>query len=275
MPCTAGTRLYEPGKYSVNYDLYTPDVSSNLGFFLLLHGFAGEKAHLRGHAEALVKQGFAVMNVNMSSLMSPSVSSAQERNISQVVGHVQWVLGAFPVIDPARVFLCGHSAGGAVALEATVALRSAGVMVRGVCLLDGVPWPRTETVALSLFKMNAPLSVLSLRSVPGAWNLNGKIKSALDASWEARDLKDSSDGGQDYLDAFIKNSGHGDPINPPVRGFLFSMLGLLGPPRCATIYSQLLQSFAAAGGDLSSPQILEYLNQFSSAEHLQVTRAKL
>jgi len=67
--------------------------------------------------------------------MSPSTIAAQERNILQAVSHVNWAMSlkrddGTPMVDPQRIFLGGHSAGGAIALEATIALRKAGAMVR-------------------------------------------------------------------------------------------------------------------------------------------------
>lgn len=268
-PCAAAP------KFAVAYDFHLPaPACTPPPLFLLVHGFAGEKAHLAGHAAALARSGCAALNVNMSSLMAPSPAAAQERNIAQAVGHVQWALaqrggGGAPLVDAQRVFLAGHSAGGSVALEAAVALGAAGVAVRGLCLLDGVPWPRTEqVVARSLFApataaaaAAAPLHLLSLRSVPGAWNLKGKMRGALDAAWAGGGAAASR---QSYTDVFIVNSGHADPINPPQRGFIVSLLGLLGPPRCAAAYAELLLAFAAAGGDPRAPPLAECLQRLAS-----------
>lgn len=289
MPDTSlqqGVRKFDPApKFSIDYDLYIPPGSSPspFPFFLLIHGFAGNKSHLSGHAEALSKRGCVVMNVNMSSLFAPSTTLAQERNISQAVSHVHWARtlknseGTGPLIDPSLVFLCGHSAGGAVALEASVALRKEGVNVKGLCLLDGVPWPRTEKVASTeLFGggLGGPVHVLSLRSVPGAWNLQGRIKDTLDAAWVEK--KSSSEGQQQqqqsYTDVFISESGHGDPINPQKRGFIVSLLGLLGPPRCANIYADLLSAFGAARGEAGQAPLVELVDKLVNEKCVVLTK---
>jgi pimeloyl-ACP methyl ester carboxylesterase len=221
------------------------------------------------------------MNVNMSSLFAPTTTLAQERNVSQAVSHVHWALalpnsaGTGPLVDPHLVFLCGHSAGGAVALEASVALRKEGVHVKGLCLLDGVPWPRTERVASSeLFGFGGPLRILSLRSVPGAWNLKGKIKGTLDTAWAERKgpVEGQQQQQQSYVDVFIKESGHGDPINPQKRGFIVNLLGLLGPPRCAAIYADLLNTLAAVRGELGQPAMVELLNKLGSEKLVEFTQ---
>jgi len=85
------------------------------------------------------------------------MSEAQARNIDGAVEHVFWALslrgrGGAPWVDPTRVALGGHSAGGAVSLEAAVALRCRGVRVAGLVLLDAVPWPRTVATAAGLFE---------------------------------------------------------------------------------------------------------------------------
>ena len=273
-----GTRPFEPPQYSTAYDLLTPappppgsPAALPAPFFLLLHGFMGARAHLAGHAAALCSQGAVVLNASLSSLVSPSPAAAQARNIAQAVAHVRWALALAgpPLVDAQRVFLCGHSAGGAVALEAAVALRAAGVAVRGLCLLDGVPWPRTEQAALALFEQPQPLGVLSLRSEPGAWNLKGRVQGVLAAAWARR----SASASHGCVDALLRQSGHADAINPPQRGLLASLLGLQGPPRCAALYAQLLLAFAAAGGELASGALAELLQQLAAQGALVVAVA--
>jgi hypothetical protein len=239
------------GGYRTQYDLYIPVTSFPAPFVLLIHGFAAHRGTLRGHAERLCAKGFVVLNANMSTLFAPTLEAAQQRNIQMAAAHVEWALqqpapggapggGATVLVDRSRVGLAGHSAGGAVVLEAAVELRSRGVAVARLCLLDGVPWPRTLGAAGRLLVPGGapPPRVLSLRSDPGAWNMRGRILEALRAA--------KSGGGGDaplITDALIAGSGHGDPICPPQRGLVVKLMGLLGPPRCAELYSELLDAF--------------------------------
>lgn len=250
----------EHGGHRTAYDLY-PSSKEGAPFALLIHGFAAHRGTLRGHAQGLARAGFVVINMDMSSLFSPSLEAAQLRNIGAAAAHVEWALalrsaGGAPLVDPRRVCLAGHSAGGAVALEATVELRRRGVAVERLCLLDGVPWPRTLGVAGGLLAPQGgapPPRVLCIRSEPGAWNRRGLV---LDALRAARRGGAGGDAAVPMTDAFLRGSGHGDPINPPQRRFLGKLLGLLGPPRCAELYAELLvaffqaqegEAFAAAG----------------------------
>ena len=247
MPITSGTREF--GGHLTAYDLHTPLGPFPAPFALLIHGFASHKGTLAGHAAALCSAGFVVLNADMSSLFSPTLEAAQLRNVDAAAAHVEWALslhaqaGGGPLADPARVCLCGHSAGGAVALEACVALRGRGVAVARLCLLDGVPWPRTLGVARGLLAAGPtpPPRVLSLRAEPGAWNRNAAVVDALRAARAA-----AGAGAPPITDALLVGSGHGDPINPPQRGLLVRLLGLLGPPRCAQLFAELLPAFLQA-----------------------------
>jgi dienelactone hydrolase len=164
----SGARSFEG--FEVAYDIFLPPTfvagSSSprpLPLALLLHGFAGKKEHMLGHATRLAALGLVVMTPNMSSLMKPSTGEAQGRNIRAVVDHVRWMCslpstwrggeagsgvvgdGSGRLVDPSLVFLFGHSAGGAVVFEAAAEMGKGSTPRPPACvvLLDGVPWPRT------------------------------------------------------------------------------------------------------------------------------------
>lgn len=251
---THGTRPAGAGStLSVAFDLYDPPHAPT-SLVVLVHGFAGRKEHLSAHAERLCAHASAVvLNVDMSTLISPSPSAAQARNIAGVVEHVLWCLSSQPALSDKPLWLYGHSAGGAVALEAAVALRRGGVAVHGVCLLDGVPWPRTEAVAATqLFAHGSgagshlpPPAVLSLRSEPSAWNLHGKMLGALQAGVAAARGGAVGAPRVDCVDALLRGSRHGDPVSDPAfRGCATRAMGLCGPPACAELYGDLLLACA-------------------------------
>lgn len=64
------------------------------------------------------------------------------RNVRLSVAHARRLL-ADPRIDPSRLVLAGHSAGGGICLEACAELERNGIDVAGCLLLDAVPWART------------------------------------------------------------------------------------------------------------------------------------
>ena len=204
---------------------------------VLVHGFGGQRTHMRHHAEALAREGYAVVAPDMSSLLPGP--PAQVRNIAMVVAHVQRLIaGAPPATDAARVLLVGHSAGGAVVLEAAVALAGAGQPAAAVVLLDAVPWPRTRTVAAT-FPCDRTL-LISIRSAPSAWNLQGAIAPTLA----------HLAGNPRYLDVALPRSRHGDPVRPAMGRVTAALLGLLGPPEAADAYVALL---VAVAKDMASP----------------------
>ena len=238
----------------VAYDLHTPpSLSAPAPLILLTHGFASDKSTLAGHAARLCAAGLVVLNINMSTLFRPTPEAAQVRNIAAVSAHVRWALtlshpSGVQLVDPTRIQLAGHSAGGAVSLEAAMALRRTGIHVSRVCLLDAVPWPRTLREAGGLFATGAPgapppPAVLCLRSEPSAWNMRGNVLTFLATARAGRGVSAGASGGA-LTDALLVRSGHGDPISPPPKGCLVRALGLLGPPRCAELYAELLLAFA-------------------------------
>jgi len=165
----------------VKYALMRPAAATpggRTGAVVIVHGFARDRtAHLRTLHD-LAARGLIAFAADMVGLLSGE--SAQLRNIEGVVSHFQWLCHRgntpgdplFEALDPLRIALVGHSAGGAVCLEATWRLQAMGLPPTGLGLLDAVPWPRTmEEVPVRLQR----LSVCSLRCEPSSWNLHNRI----------------------------------------------------------------------------------------------------
>jgi dienelactone hydrolase len=251
-------------EYALSRPRRTP--AGPVPLFLLLHGFAGHHSHMHGHAARLADLGCAVLTPNMSSLTRPSMEAAQERNIRGVAEHVAWALTQLALdgdagddgksarlVDPARVVLAGHSAGGAVVFEAAAELRTRAIAVAAVLLLDGVPWPRTIAVAAD-FPVHAT-HLISLRSEPSAWNMHGELRKVLAAAplaaaaageaWAGGGGGGGGAGGR-VVDLRIAGSRHADPVDPKRSTCLMRLLGLLGPAACWEAYAQLV---AALGED--------------------------
>ena len=259
---SSGTRSGGDG-FDVGYDLYQPASGPQqpLPAFVLVHGFAGKRAHLAGHAMRLAAAGAVALLPDMSPLMQGgSREAAQRRNVEALADHAEWLLGlplagggggASPglrLVDAARLVLGGHSAGGAVAFEACGVLSrrrgdDSGRAVPVLCvLLDGVPWPRT-TLEAPRFPLSQT-AIVSLRSEPSAWNMNCEVLKALAAVASAAD---AAAAGARLVDVLIRGSRHADPVDPKEAQCLPRALGLLGPAAAWEAYAALL---AAVGADV-------------------------
>jgi pimeloyl-ACP methyl ester carboxylesterase len=166
----------------VAYDLYVPQAAAGLPVppwpaVVLDHGFARSKDRHSTTARFLAERGIAVLVANLVSLLGGE--SAQLANVTNTRDHLVWLkarsaaLGdpLFGLVDPERIALAGHSAGGAVVFEAA----AGEARVRAVILLDAVPWPRTIVAAGGMTDMR----LLSLRSEPSACNAQGSVKRLL------------------------------------------------------------------------------------------------
>jgi pimeloyl-ACP methyl ester carboxylesterase len=187
-------------------------------------------------------------------------ASDQLRNIANTVDHLHWLArragtdgdSLFGRLDPARMGLAGHSAGGAVAFEAAL-LAVNDTAAAAVCLLDAVPWPRTIAKADGL----PVLPFCSLRSEPSSCNRYGTVLRILERiPFVTADIR-------------IVDGTHCDPENPsdalcglacgnahPERQAVYQFLmarffedALRGPlpetPGCA--FADWLDAYARAG----------------------------
>lgn len=170
---------------------------------VLSHGFARSRAQHRTNAEWMAARGILVATPD-----SPGWSggNARQDNIDALVGHVAWLVARSGAagdslegrVDPSRLGLAGHSAGGAVSFEAAIALQDAPQRIRAFCLLDAVPWPRTLDAAAAL----QPLRFASLRAEPSSCNSNGTVLDLLDAmAFNIDDVR-------------VVGATHCDPENP-------------------------------------------------------------
>ena len=149
---------------------------------VLTHGFGRTRKYHSRNASYMARRGLTVLTPDMTSLTLGR--PAQLRNISNTVDHMVWLKtrsesdqdGLKGLIDPLRIGLAGHSAGGAIAFEATLQGQAQGIPVAALCLLDAVPWARTLDKASGLM----PLAFASLRSEETPCNFQGEILTLLD-----------------------------------------------------------------------------------------------
>ena len=196
----------------VGYALYVPVPDPGLPAppwptVMLLHGFGRDHRYHAKNAEYMAKRGIVVLTPDMTRLTFGR--PAQRGNISGTVDHIRWLIRRSGddrdplkgLIDPGRIGLAGHSAGGAVAFEAAVEAQARNIAVGGLCLLDAVPWNRTFNRASTL----APTPFASFRSEPGVCNFQGEVRALL------HQLSFSTE------DVLITGSHHCDAENPTDR----------------------------------------------------------
>jgi pimeloyl-ACP methyl ester carboxylesterase len=193
----------------VGYTLFVPQATDEPRLaphpaVVLTHAFARNRSYQRNNALYMAQRGIVVLTPDMISLLGGE--SAQLRNIANTVDHVRWLRqrsadagdSLYGLIDPNRIGLAGHSAGGAVSFEAAAESQQADESIAALVLLDAVPWPRTIERAGSL----QPLPLASLRSEPSACNREGQILEVL------RGLRFASE------DVRIVGGTHCDPEDP-------------------------------------------------------------
>jgi pimeloyl-ACP methyl ester carboxylesterase len=164
-----------------------------LPLVVLSHGFMRSRVHHSGNAAHLARQGFLV-------------AVPEDTNPATLEGIVLQLIDAqrgngfdqLPRVDPDRVGLAGHSAGGAASIGAAARLQKSGASVRAICLLDGVPWPNTWKLAREL----RGVEIASFRAEPGACNANGVMGNLMASLALER------------VDFVVTGSGHCDQENP-------------------------------------------------------------
>ena len=219
---------------TIAYDLYIPEAAQGLPAppwpaVVLNHGFARDKRYHAQNARYLAERGIIALVPNLVSLLGGE--AAQLRNIENTVDHMSWLRARSGtpgdrlrgLVDPLRIGLAGHSAGGAVAFEAAwLQERRSGIPASGLVLLDAVPWARTLARAADL----GPLFAVNLRAEPSACNAFAANLGLLDAvTFPADDVR-------------LVATTHCDPENP--SDFLCSLACGAASPRGAGLYQELL-----------------------------------
>ena len=266
----SGTRLAASGD-EVPYDLFIPvppadAVVRPAPAVILTHGFGSNKFFHRNQAIYMVRRGMIVMTPNLVRLFT---GESQLRNIDNTVGHLEWLAQRtatpgdelFSRLDPARLGLAGHSAGGAVSFEAAAGAQERGLGLVSLVLLDAVPWPRTVQHAGQL----APLWLSSLRGEPHPCNAGGNILTLLpNLTFPTVDTR-------------IIGGSHCDPLNPGIA--VCNILCGDSPPGTDTIFARLMYLFfrdtfglPELGGDpLSYAQALALYELTGKARSVAVT----
>jgi dienelactone hydrolase len=230
-----GTRWTTAGD-RVAYSLFMPQPDETLAAppypaIVLSHGFARHKRFHRNTACALAERGIVVLTPSLTSLLSGE--RAQSRNIENLVDHVRWLRSRAAdesdplsgLLDPERIGLVGHSAGGAISFEAAIELANAGEAVGAVMLLDGVPWTRTVERAGELHDV----VFASVRSEPAACNAQGAILQLLAGLSFATE------------DILVVGGSHCDPENPTDALCELACRG--SDPQARAAYQELLYAF--------------------------------
>jgi dienelactone hydrolase len=221
----------------VCYDLFIPQPDPALPSppwpaVVLNHGFARDHTRQRNNALYLAERGVVVLTPDMGCLLGGE--RAQLENISDLVGEVAWLAerSATPgdvlngLLDPARIGLAGHSAGGAVSFEAAIDAQNTPTPVAAVCLMDAVPWARTVARAAEF----PPLPFASWRSEPEPCNAEGSVRRLLSKlPFPAEDV-------------LIVGGTHCDPENPSDTACALAC-GCSAPER-QSLYQQFLYLFA-------------------------------
>jgi pimeloyl-ACP methyl ester carboxylesterase len=196
-----------------------------------VHGFARDRQFHRDNARYIAKRGLIVMTPDLVSLLGGEAS--QKRNISDIVDHVAWLTSRSGTvgdvlegrIDPSRIGLAGHSAGGAIVFEAAAQAQSPLATVNAVGLLDAVPWSRTLAQADAF----PAIALASVRSESSPCNANGSVRSLLARlPFRVEDVR-------------IVGATHCDPENPSDR-LCDTICGASSPKR-QRLYRTLMYLF--------------------------------
>ena len=242
---------------------------------ITIHGFSCNKQMISHHAKNISgadNSKCMTININMSSLMYPSPSKGQQQNIDNIIELVlmfsnnlpsspnsNLLPSNLPKINPSEIYIVGHSAGGSVALEAAYILSTnKGIYIKGVCLLDAVPWPRTEQLienellgdAYNPLTVDLPrMDILSIRGAKSVWNLNGRIGKCL---FIANTNKERNSGDNSTLpvltEVYLPKSRHGDPLSLGIINKIrWFPLGLFSNISNHGAYERLVSIFTSGG----------------------------
>ena len=129
----------------------------------------------------LAQRGIVVLTPDLAGLLGGE--AAQLNCIADLVDDVAWLAqrstssddALSGLVDPARIGLAGHSAGGAISFEAAIDAQNTTTPVAAVALLDAVPWDRTIARAAGF----PAIPFASWRSEPGPCNADGSVRSLL------------------------------------------------------------------------------------------------
>ncbi|MCX7044232.1 MAG: alpha/beta hydrolase fold domain-containing protein [Candidatus Sumerlaeota bacterium] len=221
---------------SVAFDIFIPKPAPELPkppfpAVVLTHGFARDKRYHRNNAQYMAERGIVVMTPNMTSLLGGA--AARRRNVLNTRDHIAWLAARAAnsgdalngLIDPSRIGLAGHSAGGAISFGAAVESQTTTAPVAALCLLDAVPFDEAIARAADL----KPLPFASLRSEPGPFNAFARIlKLYPHLSVPVDDIK-------------IAGATHIDPENPTDLGARLACGG--SSEKCQALYQRLMYLF--------------------------------
>lgn len=218
------------------YDLFIPQPDPALApppwpAVVLTHGFARDRTRHRHNAMYLAQRGVVVLAPDMASLLGGE--AAQLRCIADLVSNVAWLAersadagdALSGLVDPTRIGLAGHSAGGAVSFEAAIDARNTAAPVAAVCLLDAVPWDRTIARAADL----PAVPFASWRSEQDACNADGSARILLGRLTFPTE------------DVLIVGASHCDPENP--SDVLCALACGRSTPQRQALYQQFLYLF--------------------------------
>ena len=177
-----GSRITRQGD-QIDYLLLVPreetrSFTMSYPVLLMNHGFSRDYSRHIDNAIFLATAGMIVMVPNLTE--SGQTTLMGQKEVDNVADHVRWLIDQgddsssplYGILDSKRIAIAGHSAGGALSLEATVVLQDEGISLSGLLLLDTVPYMRTFRAATRL----EPLPLLSLRASPKGCNAFGAIE---------------------------------------------------------------------------------------------------
>jgi hypothetical protein len=177
-----GTRITRQGD-QIDYLLLIPmgeTRSSTIAYPALLmnHGFSRDYSRHIDNAIFFAAAGMIVMVPNLTE--AGQTTLIEQKEVDNVADHLRWLIDQgedpssplYEILDSKRIAIAGHSAGGALSLEATVVLQDEGIPPSGLLLWDAVPYLRTFRAATGL----EPLPLLILRASPKGCNAFGAIE---------------------------------------------------------------------------------------------------